>query len=230
MPGQGIRGRESATASCWSATSDCSIGESIAWTSSAGQLAELRADGQTPLLVAAGGKLLGLVVVADAIGPHSREAVERLKRQGLRVVLLSGDHRVTAEAVAREVGIDEVQAEVLPAEKQAVVADLAQSGQGVAMVGDGINDAPALAAADLGIAIGSGSDIAIEAADIVIVGDDLRGVARTVSLRRATLAHDQAEPGLGLSLQRAADSDGRGRVGAVWGIACRPLPRPPRWR
>ena len=127
--------------------------------------------------------------------------MERLKSQGLEVVLLSGDHRAIAERVAREVGIDEVHAEVLPGDKQAVIERLRGAGQVVAMVGDGINDAPALAAADLGIAVGSGSDIAMEAADIVIVGGDLRGVPRTVALARADLAHDQAEPGLGLPLQ-----------------------------
>ncbi len=102
-------------------------------------------------------------------------------------MLLSGDHRTVAQRVAREVGIDEVTAEVLPGDKQAVVAALRQQGQVVAMVGDGINDAPALAAADVGIAIGSGSDVAVEAADIVITGEDLRAVPRAVQLARATL-------------------------------------------
>ena len=106
---------------------------------------------------------------------------------GLNVMLLSGDHRSIAERVAREVGIDSVLAEVLPDQKQAVVAQLRDKRQVVAMVGDGINDAPALVAADLGIAIGSGSDIAIEAADIVIATDDLRAVARAISLGRATM-------------------------------------------
>ena len=102
--------------------------------------------------------------------------------------LLSGDHRAIAERVAREVGIDAVHAEVLPGDKQSVIEQLRRQGQVVAMVGDGINDAPALAAADLGIAIGSGSDIAMEAADIVIVGNDLRGAARTIALREPRCA------------------------------------------
>ncbi len=150
-------------------------------------LDSLRAEGNAPLLVASGQRYLGLIAVADQIAPHSREAIDRLHEQGLTVQLLSGDHRAIAERVAGEVGIDEVTAEVLPDEKQEVIAQLRASGKIVTMVGDGINDAPALAAADLGIAIGSGSDIAMEAADIVIVGDDLRGVGRTVALARATL-------------------------------------------
>jgi Cu+-exporting ATPase len=147
----------------------------------------LRAEGQSPLLVASERKYLGLVVVADKVAPHSREAIERLKAQGLRVMLLSGDQRAIAERVAGEVGIDAVEAEVLPGDKQDTIGRLRARGDVVAMVGDGINDAPALAAADLGIAIGSGSDIAVEAADIVIVGDDLRAVGRGLALARATL-------------------------------------------
>jgi Cu+-exporting ATPase len=134
-----------------------------------------------------GKRYLGLIALADLVAPNSREAVSRLKTQGLKVLLLSGDHRSIAERVAREVGIERVTAEVLPQDKQAVVDQLRKSGEIVAMVGDGINDAPALAAADLGVAIGSGSDVAIEAADIVITGGDLRTLATTISLARATL-------------------------------------------
>lgn len=128
-----------------------------------------------------------MIVLADVIAPHSREAVEAIKKLGVEVWLLSGDHRAIAERVAREVGIERVKAEVLPQDKQAMVAQLRASGHVVAMVGDGINDAPALAAADLGIAIGSGSDVAIEAADVVITGGDLRSVPKTLLLSRATL-------------------------------------------
>ncbi|MEE9601800.1 MAG: HAD-IC family P-type ATPase, partial [Thermoguttaceae bacterium] len=148
-----------------------------------------RAAGSTPLLVAVGRRLLGLIVVADVTAPDSREAVSRLKSLGLNVMLLSGDHEATVRTIAREVGIDvdAVIAEVLPEEKQQVVNDLRARGEVVAMVGDGINDAPALAAADLGIAIGSGSDVAIEAADIVLVRSRPVDVARAVLLSRATL-------------------------------------------
>ena len=158
----------------------------IAWTDQAAATA-LRNAGQTPLVVAKDGHYLGLIAVADVVRPHSSEAIATLRAMGLNVMLLSGDHRSIAERVAREVGIDSVLAEVLPDQKQAVVAQLRDKRQVVAMVGDGINDAPALVAADLGIAIGSGSDIAIEAADIVIATDDLRAVARAISLGRATM-------------------------------------------
>jgi heavy metal translocating P-type ATPase len=153
----------------------------------AAEMERLRIEGVTPLLVAAGERQLGIVGVADVVAPHSREAVEQLQSLGLKVLLVSGDHRTTVEAVARQVGIEQVVAEVLPADKEKVVRKLQGDGQHVAMVGDGINDAPALSAADLGIAIGSGSDVAIEAADIVLVGGDLRGVVRAVRLSRATL-------------------------------------------
>ncbi|MCL4194968.1 MAG: heavy metal translocating P-type ATPase, partial [Thermoguttaceae bacterium] len=147
----------------------------------------LRVRGQTPSLVAEDGRVLGLISVADAIAPHSREAIDRLKAMRLEVLLLSGDHHVAVEAVAAEVGIDQVRAEVRPDEKQTVIEELKRSGNVVAMVGDGINDAPALAAADLGVAIGSGSDVAIETADIVLVQQDLRAVVRAIVLSRATL-------------------------------------------
>jgi len=153
----------------------------------AAQIKSFRAAGQTPLAVALGKQYLGIIVVADVIAPQSREAIDQLKELGVHVWLLSGDHRVIAERVARETGIENVKAEVLPQDKQALVVQLRAQGETVAMVGDGINDAPALAAADLGVAMGSGSDVAIEAADIVITGGDLRAVPRTLKLSRATL-------------------------------------------
>jgi len=147
----------------------------------------LRGEGASPLLVALDDRYLGFVAVADTVAPHSQEAIADLKSLGLEVHLLSGDHRQTVEAVARQVGIEQFTAEVLPADKQTVVQKLQQQGKVVAMAGDGINDAPALAAADLGIAIGSGADVAIEAAEIVLVRQDLRSVARAIRLSRATL-------------------------------------------
>jgi Cu+-exporting ATPase len=146
-----------------------------------------RSEAQTLLWVAVDRRLLGHLCLADPVSPNSREAVRQLKAMGLAVQLLSGDRRPVAEAVARQVGIETVAAEVRPDEKQQVVRRLQQAGQVVAMVGDGINDAPALAAADLGIAIGRGADVAIEAADVVLLGADLRGVARAIALSRATL-------------------------------------------
>ncbi|MHB1036334.1 MAG: heavy metal translocating P-type ATPase [Pirellulales bacterium] len=186
VPGQGIRAVSQKTI-ILVGNEQLLAGAGIDLGSQRAALESLRQRGQTPLAVAAGGRYLGVVAVADAVLPGSRDAVARLKSLGLEVMLLSGDHRVTVEAVAREVGIDRVTAEVRPDEKQAVIQRLREAGRVVAMVGDGINDAPALAAADLGIAIGSGSDVAIEAADIVLVGADLAGVARAITLARATL-------------------------------------------
>jgi Cu+-exporting ATPase len=130
---------------------------------------------------------LGTILIADELKPDSRDAVAELHAMGLKSVLLTGDNSVAAQHVAREVGIDDVRADVRPGEKAAVIAELQRSSRGVAMVGDGINDAPALAAADLGIAIGSGSDIAKEAGDIVLVSGSLTGIATAIRLSRATM-------------------------------------------
>jgi Cu+-exporting ATPase len=129
----------------------------------------------------------GAIALADAIKPDSAAAVAELHRMGLRTVLLTGDNRTTAEAIARQVGIDDVRAEVRPGEKAEAIRQLREGGHRVAMVGDGINDAPALATADLGIAIGSGSDIAKETGDIVLVSGSLHGVAASIRLSRATM-------------------------------------------
>jgi Cu+-exporting ATPase len=146
------------------------------------------ADGRTVVLVAVDGKAAGLLTVADEVKPTSAAAVDRLRALGLRPVLLTGDNATVARRVAAEVGIDEVVAEVLPAEKVAVVARLQAEGRRVAMVGDGVNDAAALAQADLGLAIGTGSDVAIEASDLTLVSGDLRVAADAVRLARRTLA------------------------------------------
>jgi Cu+-exporting ATPase len=140
------------------------------------------------MYVAAGGALAGLVAVADPLRPTSREAVAELRAMGLGVILLTGDHRGTADAIAREAGIERVIAEVLPEGKVAELKRLQADGRVVGMVGDGINDAPALAQADVGIAMGTGADIAAEAGDVVILRGDLRGVARAIRLSRRTVA------------------------------------------
>jgi Cu+-exporting ATPase len=144
----------------------------------------------TPAWVAAGDRLLGFAPVTDALKPGAADAVAELHRQGIDVWLVTGDEERTARAIAKRVGIpaDRVMADVLPADKAAAVSRLQAEGRTVAMVGDGINDAPAIAAADLGIAIGTGADIAIEAADVTLVGGDPRAVADALALSRATMA------------------------------------------
>ena len=152
-----------------------------------GALATAQRDGRTAVVVGWDGAARGVLVVADAPKPTSAAAIADLRALGLRPVLLTGDHRATAEAVAAQVGIDEVIAEVLPADKAAVVARLQGEGRVVAMVGDGVNDAPALAQADLGLAIGTGTDVAIEASDLTLVTGDLRGAGDAIRLSRRTL-------------------------------------------
>ena len=142
---------------------------------------------QTPVYVAADGKPIGLVGIADAIKPDSKAAVRRLRNAGMNIVLLTGDNRETAEAVARELGIDEVLAEVLPGDKASVIEERQVAGVKVGMVGDGINDAPALARADVGFALGTGTDVAIESADITLMRGSLHGVADAIVVSRATV-------------------------------------------
>lgn len=144
-------------------------------------------DGGIPLYAAVNGTAVGIIVVADPVKSTSKEAIDTFKSLGIRTVMLTGDNGKTAEAIRRELGIDEVRAELLPADKTAVIRDLQKSGQHVAMIGDGVNDAPALASADVGIAIGAGQDIAIESADIVLMKSDLRDGAESIRLSRATI-------------------------------------------
>ena len=146
-----------------------------------------RKKGQTVMLVAIGGKAAGLIGVADPIKATTPEAIKRLHAQGLKVVMLTGDNIATAEAVAREVGIDEVHADVSPEDKNRIVRELRAQGAVVAMAGDGINDAPALAQADVGIAMGTGTDVAMESASITLVSGDIMGIAKARELSRATM-------------------------------------------
>jgi Cu+-exporting ATPase len=145
-------------------------------------------QGRTVIAVAWDGTFRGLLALADTLKPTSAEAIRELKALGLRPILLTGDNERAARAIADEVGIEEVRAEVLPLEKAAEVGRLQAHGAMVAMVGDGINDAPALAQADLGLAIGTGTDVAIEASDLTLVSGDLRGAADAIRLARRTLA------------------------------------------
>jgi Cu+-exporting ATPase len=148
---------------------------------------ELTLQAQTPMFMAVNNKATGIISVADAVKPDAKEAIQRMHDNGLKVVLLTGDNPVTAEAVAKQVGIDEVIADVLPQDKAAKVTALQARNECVAMVGDGINDAPALATANVGFAIGTGTDVAIESADITLMRGSLHGVVDAIAISKATV-------------------------------------------
>jgi Cu+-exporting ATPase len=147
----------------------------------------MAAEAQTPVFVGSDGRVLGVIGIADPVKPSSADAIRALKAQGLEVVMLTGDHRATAEAIAGRVGVDRVVAEVLPKGKVEEIERLQAEGRTVGMVGDGLNDAPALARADVGIAIGTGTDVALEASDVTLVGGDLNGVPQAIRLSRKTM-------------------------------------------
>jgi Cu2+-exporting ATPase len=151
-----------------------------------GRVDEWRGRGAAVLYLVAGDRIIGALALEDEIRPEARDAVAELQRMGKRVVMITGDASQVADAVAREVGVDEVMAEVLPEDKDAKVADLQARGLTVAMVGDGVNDAPALARADVGIAIGAGTDVAIESAGVVLASSDPRGVVAISRLSSAS--------------------------------------------
>jgi Cu+-exporting ATPase len=151
------------------------------------QAARLRNEGHTVMLLALDGRIAGILAVSDPVKESTPEAIRQLHEEGIRIVMLTGDHRSTAERVARGLGIDEVHAQVLPEQKSEFVRQLKSQGRIVAMAGDGINDAPALALAHVGIAMGSGTDVAMESAGITLVKGDLRGIVRARRLSRATM-------------------------------------------
>ena len=159
----------------------------IAVDTGARQAEELRREGATAMFVAVHGRLAGIVAVADPIKETTPGAIEALRAAGVRIVMLTGDNRTTAAAVAKKLGIDAVEAEVLPEDKSAVVKRLREQGRVVAMAGDGVNDAPALAQADVGVAMGKGSEVAIESAGMTLIKGDLRALARARSLSAATM-------------------------------------------
>ncbi len=153
----------------------------------AGRAAGLRASGATALFVAVDGRAAGVIAVADPIKPTTKAAIDALKADRIQVVMLTGDNRTTAEAVARQLGIDDVHADVLPEDKHRIVQELKAAGKVVAMAGEGVNDAPALAEADVGIAMGAGTEVAIQSAGITLVRGDLAGIVRVWTLSRMTM-------------------------------------------
>ncbi len=161
--------------------------KNIALGTSIDDIEKLSLQGKTPMIVAINEEIKGIIAVADTIKPSSKSAIEKLHAMGIKVTMLTGDNKNTAKAIGEEVGIDNVIAEVLPENKAEEVKNLQHQGYKVAMVGDGINDAPALVAADVGIAIGSGTDIAIESADIVLVKSDLMDVPMAIDLSKKTI-------------------------------------------
>ena len=186
IPGQGIKGSIQGLA-CLAGNQKLLNAEGI-HDEALEQLQDQMADqGKTPLFFAAAGKLIGMVAVADVVKPSSKQAIADLQTMGIEVVMLTGDHKKTAEAIRKQVGVDRVVAEVLPQDKEREVRSLQASGKKVAMVGDGINDAPALARADVSIAIGAGTDVAMESADIVLMRNDLLDVTGAIELSKATI-------------------------------------------
>jgi Cu+-exporting ATPase len=151
------------------------------------QITAFEQEGKTAVLVAVGGQMAGVIAIADTLKDTTRDAIMQFKKMGVKIVMITGDNRRTADAIARQIGIDRVIAEVLPQDKEAEVKKLQAQGEIVAFVGDGINDAPALAQADVGIAIGSGTDVAIESGDIVLMKDDLLDAVAAVQLSRKVM-------------------------------------------
>ena len=186
VPGRGVTAREGANAV---AAGNARLMAELGVEVDSGVLDSLARDGKTPLIFAKNGQLMGIIAVADQVKPTSAEAIAALRTLGVRAVMLTGDNDVTAAAIARQVGLaaGEVVANVLPADKERHVRELQDAGHKVAMVGDGINDSPALARADVGLAIGTGADIAKEGADVVLMHSDLLDVARSIELSRAVI-------------------------------------------
>jgi P-type Cu+ transporter len=149
----------------------------------------LRKEGATAIFAAVNGRAAGVLAIADPVKATTPDAVRALREAGVRIVMLTGDNRTTAEAVARRLGIDEIEAEVLPEDKGKVVERLRKEGRAVAMAGDGVNDAPALAAADVGVAMGTGTDVAMESAGMTLLRGDLRGLVAARKLSRATMSN-----------------------------------------
>ncbi len=222
VPGRGIRGQiEGVTVlggnAAFMRESGIALGE-------AETLSETYAgEGKTPIFFAAGHSLLGVAAVADRVRPTSAAAIRALQQRGVSVIMLTGDNRRTAEAIGRSIGVSRVIAEVLPQDKEAQVAALMAEGKKVAMVGDGINDAPALARADVGIAIGAGTDVAIESADVVLVKSDLRDVVKLLELSRSVLRNIKQNLFWALCYNSVGIPIAAGILYPIWHIKLNPM-------
>ena len=162
--------------------------QKVDFSSMSDDLEKLARQGKTPMMLSIDGKLEGLITTTDKLKPYAKECIYRLKSMGLKVIMLTGDNKITAKAIARQLDIDDVIAEVLPSGKRDEIKKQMEAGHKVGMVGDGINDAPALAESTVGIALGSGTDVAMEASDITLVNSDIRAVPQSIELSRKTLA------------------------------------------
>jgi Cu2+-exporting ATPase len=196
--------------------------ERISLDGLAGKRDEMSTEGRTVVVVAVDGRAAAVIAISDAPRPTAKAAVEALQRQGVEVVMLTGDNRATAERIARELGIQEVIAEVLPADKAGKIGELQRAGKKVAMVGDGVNDAPALAQADLGIAIGAGTDVAIETADVVLMRSDPLDVATAITIGRGTLGKERQNLGWAVGYNVIAIPLAAGVFYPAFGLLLRP--------
>jgi Cu2+-exporting ATPase len=196
--------------------------ETISLDGLASKRDEMATEGRTVVVVAVDGRAAAVLGISDAPRPTAKAAVDALQQQGVDVAMLTGDNRATAQRIARELGIREVIAEVLPADKAGKIAELQRAGKRVAMVGDGVNDAPALAQADLGIAIGAGTDVAIETADIVLMRSDPLDVATAITIGRATLRKMRQNLGWAVGYNAIAIPIAAGVFEPAFGLVLRP--------
>ena len=187
------------------------------------EAALLRREGQTTVFVAIDGRAAGLLGVADPVKSSTPEAIRLLKEEGVRLVMVTGDHELTAQAVASRLGIAEVHASVLPDQKGRIIQELQSQGRTVAMAGDGINDAPALSFADVGIAMGTGTDVAIESADITLVRGDLRGLVRARRLSRATMGNIRQNLFFAFVYNMVGVPIAAGVLYPLWGLLLSPM-------
>ena len=187
------------------------------------KMQEFAKAGKTPLIFAEEQTMLGVIAVADVVKETSKEAVDEFRKEGIHVIMLTGDNEVTAQAIKQQVGIDEVIAGVLPTQKEEKVSALKQAGHKVAMIGDGINDAPALAAADVGIAIGAGTDVAIESADIVLMKNDLLDAVGSIRLSKAVIRNIKQNLFWAFFYNSIGIPVAAGLLYPIWGIRLNPM-------